>query len=122
MAGADAGAAIRHDRDTTGRLHRDGQGEGFETLAHPSGACAEAVLPDVRDGDRHQYRPADRWCCTGRDDLCAPRHWPAADRRAINTRDFVVLQGVVLFIATGFVLVNFVVDMLYGIHDPRIRL
>jgi len=41
---------------------------------------------------------------------------------AINTRDFVVLQGVVLFIATGFVLVNFVVDMLYGLLDPRIRL
>jgi len=40
---------------------------------------------------------------------------------AINTRDFVVLQGVVLFIATGFVLVNFVVDMLYGVLDPRIR-
>ena len=40
---------------------------------------------------------------------------------AINTRDFVVLQGVVLFIATGFVLVNFVVDMLYGLLDPRIR-
>jgi peptide/nickel transport system permease protein len=40
---------------------------------------------------------------------------------AINTRDFVVLQGVVLFVATGFVLVNFVVDMLYGVLDPRIR-
>jgi peptide/nickel transport system permease protein len=40
---------------------------------------------------------------------------------AINTRDFVVLQGVVLFVATGFVLVNFVVDMLYGMLDPRIR-
>ena len=40
---------------------------------------------------------------------------------AINTRDFVVLQGVVLFIATAFVLVNFAVDMLYGALDPRIR-
>ena len=40
---------------------------------------------------------------------------------AINTRDFVVLQGVVLFVATGLVLVNFVVDMLYGVLDPRIR-
>jgi peptide/nickel transport system permease protein len=40
---------------------------------------------------------------------------------AINARDFVVLQGVVLFVATGFVLVNFVVDMLYGVLDPRIR-
>jgi peptide/nickel transport system permease protein len=40
---------------------------------------------------------------------------------AINTRDFVVLQGVVLFVATGFVLVTFVVDILYGVLDPRIR-
>ena len=40
---------------------------------------------------------------------------------AINTRDFVIMQGVVLFVATGFVLVNFVVDMLYGVLDPRIR-
>lgn len=41
---------------------------------------------------------------------------------AINARDFVIMQGVVLFVATGFVLINFVVDMLYGILDPRIRL
>lgn len=40
---------------------------------------------------------------------------------AINTRDFVIVQGVVLFVATAFVLVNFVVDLLYGVLDPRIR-
>jgi peptide/nickel transport system permease protein len=40
---------------------------------------------------------------------------------AINTRDFVIVQGVVLFVATGFVLINFVVDLLYGVLDPRIR-
>src|SRR5271169_5252592 len=40
---------------------------------------------------------------------------------AIYTRDFVIVQGVVLFVATAFVLVNFVVDILYGILDPRIR-
>ncbi|HTV88440.1 MAG TPA: ABC transporter permease [Stellaceae bacterium] len=40
---------------------------------------------------------------------------------AIYTRDFVVVQGVVLFVATAFVLVNFVVDLLYGVLDPRIR-
>jgi peptide/nickel transport system permease protein len=41
---------------------------------------------------------------------------------AINARDFAIMQGVVLFVAAGFVLINFVVDMLYGILDPRIRL
>jgi peptide/nickel transport system permease protein len=40
---------------------------------------------------------------------------------AIYGRDFVILQGVVLFVATAFVLVNFTVDMLYGVLDPRIR-
>ena len=40
---------------------------------------------------------------------------------AIQARDFIILQGVVLFVATGFVVVNFVVDMLYAVLDPRIR-
>ena len=40
---------------------------------------------------------------------------------AIYTREFVVVQGVVLFIAAAFVLVNFAVDMLYAVLDPRIR-
>jgi peptide/nickel transport system permease protein len=40
---------------------------------------------------------------------------------AIYTRDLVILQGVVLLVATGFVLINFVVDLLYAILDPRIR-
>jgi peptide/nickel transport system permease protein len=40
---------------------------------------------------------------------------------AIYTRDYVIMQGVVLFVATAFVLVNFVVDLLYGVLDPRIR-
>ena len=31
------------------------------------------------------------------------------------------LVGVVLFVAVGFVLVNFIVDMLYAVLDPRIR-
>jgi peptide/nickel transport system permease protein len=40
---------------------------------------------------------------------------------AIYTRDLIILQGVVLLVAAGFVVVNFVVDMLYAILDPRIR-
>jgi peptide/nickel transport system permease protein len=40
---------------------------------------------------------------------------------AIYTRDLVILQGVVLLVACGFVLVNFIVDMLYAVLDPRIR-
>ena len=40
---------------------------------------------------------------------------------SIQARDFVILQGAVLFVATGFVVVNFIVDMLYAVLDPRIR-
>jgi len=40
---------------------------------------------------------------------------------AIYTRDLVIMQGVVLLVASGFVIMNFVVDMLYAVLDPRIR-
>lgn len=40
---------------------------------------------------------------------------------AVNQRDFIVVQGVVLFIAVAFVLVNLVVDLLYTVLDPRLR-
>lgn len=40
---------------------------------------------------------------------------------AIYARDFIILQGVVLFVAAGFVLINFAVDILYAVLDPRIR-
>src|SRR3954465_7860623 len=40
---------------------------------------------------------------------------------AIYTRDLVILQGVVLFVAGGFVLMNFIIDLLYAVLDPRIR-
>jgi len=40
---------------------------------------------------------------------------------AIYTRDLIILQGVVLLVAAGFVLMNFIVDMLYAVLDPRIR-
>src|SRR5258705_4020959 len=40
---------------------------------------------------------------------------------AIGTRDLIILQGVVLLVAAGFVIMNFIVDMLYAVLDPRIR-
>jgi peptide/nickel transport system permease protein len=40
---------------------------------------------------------------------------------AMYTRDLIILQGVVLFVACGFVLMNFIVDMFYAVLDPRIR-
>lgn len=40
---------------------------------------------------------------------------------AINNRDFMALQGAVVVLTVGFVLVNFLVDILHGVIDPRIR-
>jgi peptide/nickel transport system permease protein len=40
---------------------------------------------------------------------------------AIGNRDYPVIQGVVLVVATGFVLINIAVDILYALLDPRIR-
>ncbi|MDR7522401.1 MAG: ABC transporter permease [Armatimonadota bacterium] len=39
----------------------------------------------------------------------------------INLRDYPVVQGAVLAIALAFVLVNLLVDLCYGVIDPRIR-
>jgi peptide/nickel transport system permease protein len=41
---------------------------------------------------------------------------------AITRRDYVVIQGVTLFITAMYIGINLVVDLLYGIIDPRIRL
>ncbi len=41
---------------------------------------------------------------------------------SILTRDYPMVQGVVLFSAVAIVFVNFSVDMLYSVIDPRIRL
>jgi peptide/nickel transport system permease protein len=40
---------------------------------------------------------------------------------AISARDLPVVQGVVLFVASSIVVINFAVDLLYGFLDPRIR-
>jgi len=41
---------------------------------------------------------------------------------AITARDFPVIQGFVVVIATLYVVINLIVDVLYGYLDPRIRL
>jgi peptide/nickel transport system permease protein len=50
--------------------------------------------------------------------------WPGLGSmmvRAIQARDYPLVQGGVLLIATTFVLVNLMVDLLYAVFDPRIR-
>jgi peptide/nickel transport system permease protein len=50
--------------------------------------------------------------------------WPGLGTlliRGILARDFPLVQGAVLFVATVFVLVNLLVDLAYAYIDPRIR-
>ena len=51
--------------------------------------------------------------------------WPGVGRMlidAISQRDYNLVQAAIILIATGFVTVNLVVDLLYGYLDPRVRL
>ncbi|HEV2094295.1 MAG TPA: ABC transporter permease [Rubrobacter sp.] len=50
--------------------------------------------------------------------------WPGVGQIAIesvNRRDYAMIQGVVLYGATFFVLVNLLVDVMYAVLDPRVR-
>lgn len=50
--------------------------------------------------------------------------WPGIGRllvESILARDYPVVQGAVLVIALSFIMINLIVDMLYGLVDPRIR-
>ncbi len=51
-------------------------------------------------------------------------NWPGIGRLAVDAifaADYTVVQGVVLFGAIAFVLINLGVDLLYAVLDPRIR-
>jgi peptide/nickel transport system permease protein len=40
---------------------------------------------------------------------------------AVFNRDYAVVQGIVLCVATGFILLNLLADVLYVVADPRVR-
>jgi peptide/nickel transport system permease protein len=49
--------------------------------------------------------------------------WPGIGRltvQAIQTRDYPLVQGCVLVVATGYLVVNFITDVFYSVVDPRI--
>ena len=50
--------------------------------------------------------------------------WPGIGRltvQAIQTRDYPLVQGCVLVVATGYLVVNFITDLAYSVIDPRIN-
>jgi len=50
--------------------------------------------------------------------------WPGVGRlmvQSIYARDYPVVQGAILLVAVNFVLVNLLVDVLYGYINPRVQ-
>lgn len=41
---------------------------------------------------------------------------------AVNQRDYIMIQGITLVVAAGYVVVNLIVDISYALLDPRVRL
>ena len=51
--------------------------------------------------------------------------WPGIGRmvlQAVLNRDYLLVQGTLLLLVVAFILINLIVDLLYGVLDPRIRL
>jgi glutathione transport system permease protein len=51
--------------------------------------------------------------------------WPGVGRLAvgaISSGDFPMAQGSIIVLSLGFILINLLVDVLYGLLDPRVRL
>jgi peptide/nickel transport system permease protein len=42
-------------------------------------------------------------------------------QQSIIKRDLIMVQGIVVFVAVAYVVINLTVDILYGVVDPRIR-
>lgn len=41
---------------------------------------------------------------------------------SIERRDYPMIQGIIFFVAIAYVLINLIVDLLYGVVNPRVRL
>jgi peptide/nickel transport system permease protein len=49
--------------------------------------------------------------------------WPGIGQltiQSVNDRDFPVVQAIVIFAATIYIVINLVTDIVYGFIDPRI--
>jgi glutathione transport system permease protein len=51
--------------------------------------------------------------------------WPGVGRLAvgaITSSDFPMAQGTIIVLSAGFIIINLIVDLLYAVLDPRVRL
>ena len=95
--------------------------KGMPVRRDPPPPRPAAVELHAADRRRHQHRPADRRRGDHRVHLQHQRHGLASWPRAVQRSDYIVVQSGVVIVAIVFVILNFVVDFLYGVLDPRVR-
>ncbi len=100
---------------------RTARGQGSEPTDGDRKARAEERPQPGRDGDRHPVRLPARRHADHRADLLAPGLGTYIIQ-AISDKDIPEIQGVVLVVAVSFVLINLIVDVIYGYLNPKVRL
>lgn len=105
-------------------------GQDYMRTARSKGATEQSVL--VRHGLKNAFIPVITMMgmqfgnvLTGAFIIETVFAWPGIGRLGVNSlfeRDFPVIQGVIILSSAVFVLSNLLVDLLYSVLDPRIRL
>ena len=84
--------------------------------ARASGAWVIAAGPDVTDHPEAYFPHGVHFALIGE-----PDHTLRELVDSISGRDYTILQATLLLIVTSFLLVNLLLDLLYGVADPRVR-
>jgi ABC-type dipeptide/oligopeptide/nickel transport system permease component len=105
-------------------------GQDYMRTARSKGATERVIL--VRHGLKNAFIPVLTMMgmqfgnvLTGAFIIETVFAWPGIGRLGVNSlfeRDFPVIQGVIILSSVVFVLSNLLVDLLYSVLDPRIRL
>ena len=107
--------------DGSGRLHPHCKSQGPQQEPGPLETRGTQRLDP---GGYHSRSPAFLPAC--RNDHHRKRLLPSRCRaitvQAIAQRDLMVVKNLVLVLAATVVLINFLVDLLYAVLDPRLRL
>ena len=119
---AAGGVTGPHDVDHDGRSAPATSPQPGRRACRAGSCCTSAFRGDQSDphGRRAVVRCTHHGRGCHRDGVQHPRHRTA--HRVIQRRDFDLIQGVVLVATLMYLVINLIVDLLYGVFDPRIRL
>ena len=106
--------------DAAGGLHPHGEGEGHPDPPGAVAPRAPALEPHPADGRRPQVGALIGGAVVIEFLFGIPGMGQLIGF-AIGTRQYVALQSGIAVVAIGFVVINFFIDFLYNVLDPRIR-